>query len=128
MASLISRILAGSLAATLIATCATRPPPQAVPRPLPTPLPSAAPTPPAMPPAVRLSMRLGAVSFAELQGWADNDARTALDAFRHSCVAISTRPNDAAMGGVNYAGTAGDWRQLCLTASAIPADDAQAVR
>jgi len=81
-----------------------------------------------MPPTVPLSLRLGSVSFAELQGWAENDPRTALEAFRRSCVAISTRPDDAAMGGVNYAGTAGDWRQLCLTASAIPADDAQMVR
>ena len=81
-----------------------------------------------MPPTVPLSLRLGSVSFAELQGWAANDPRTALEAFRRSCVAISTRPDDAAMGGVNYAGTAGDWRQLCLAASAIPADDAQTVR
>ena len=84
--------------------------------------------PPAMPPTVPLSLRLGSVSFAELQGWAENDPRTALEAFRRSCVAISTRPDDAAMGGVNYAGTAGDWRQLCLTASAITVADAQTVR
>lgn len=32
------------------------------------------------------------------------------------------------MGGVNYAGTAGDWRQLCLAASVIPADDPQTMR
>jgi len=81
-----------------------------------------------MPPTVPLSMRLGQVSFAELRGWAANDPKAALEAFRRSCVAISTRPNDAVLGGVNYAGTAGDWRDLCLAASAIPAADAQTVR
>jgi membrane-bound lytic murein transglycosylase A len=81
-----------------------------------------------MPPTVPLSLRLGAVSFAELQGWVANDPKAALEAFRRSCVAISTKPDEAPMGGVNYAGTAGDWRQLCLAASAIPSDDAQAVR
>ena len=81
-----------------------------------------------MPPTVPLSLRLGAASFAEVQGWADSDPRTALEAFRRSCVALSTRPDDSAMGGLNYAGTTGDWRNVCLTASAISADDAQAVR
>ena len=80
-----------------------------------------------MPPTVPLSLRLGQVSFAELKGWAANDPKAALEAFRRSCVALSTRPDTAPLGGVNYAGTAGDWRQLCLAASAIPAD-AQTVR
>ena len=81
-----------------------------------------------MPPTVPLSMRLGQASFAELQGWSAGDPRAALQAFRRSCVALSTRPDDAPLGGVNYAGTAGDWRQLCLSAAGIPADDAQTVR
>ncbi len=81
-----------------------------------------------MPPTVPLSLRLGQVSFAELKGWAANDPKAALEAFRRSCVALSTRPDTAPLGGVNYAGTAGDWRQLCLAASAIPAEDAQTVR
>jgi membrane-bound lytic murein transglycosylase A len=84
--------------------------------------------PPMMPPTVPLSMRLGQVSFAELQGWSAGDPRSALQAFRRSCVALSTRPDDSPLGGVNYAGTAGDWRQLCLSAAAIPTDDAQTVR
>ncbi len=81
-----------------------------------------------MPPTVPLSLRLGQVSFAELKGWAANDPKAALEAFRRSCVALSTRPDATPLGGVNYAGTAGDWRQLCLAASAIPAEDAQTVR
>lgn len=85
------------------------------------------PPPPMMPPTVPLSLRLSAASFADLQGWAATDPKNALEAFRRSCVALSTRPDDAPLGGVNYAGSAGDWRQLCLAASAIPAD-AQAAR
>ena len=81
-----------------------------------------------MPPTVPLSLRLGQASFSELKGWAANDPKAALEAFRRSCVAISTRPDAAAMGGVNYAGTAGDWRQLCFAASAVGTDDAQTVR
>jgi membrane-bound lytic murein transglycosylase A len=81
-----------------------------------------------MPPTVPLSMRLGAASFAELQGWTSSDPKSALEAFRRSCVAISTRPDEAPLGGVNYAGTAGEWRQLCVAASAVPREDAQAVR
>jgi len=74
------------------------------------------------------SLRLQSVPFTELQGWQINDPRSALEAFRRSCVAIATRPDDAQMGGVNYAGTASDWRQPCLGASALPIDDAQAVK
>ncbi len=81
-----------------------------------------------MPPTAPLSVRLGSIPFAELPGWAQTDPRAALEAFRRSCVAMSTRPDDAQMGGLNYAGTAGDWRQPCLTASAIASDNPQAVR
>ena len=81
-----------------------------------------------MPPTVPLSLRLGQVSFTELKGWAASDPKAALEAFRRSCIALSTRPDTAPLGGVNYAGTAGDWRQLCLAASAIPAEDSQTVR
>jgi len=81
-----------------------------------------------MPPTVPLSLRLGQVSFADLKGWAASDPKAALEAFRRSCVALSTRPDTAPLGGVNYAGTAGDWRQLCLAASAVPSEDTQTVR
>ena len=81
-----------------------------------------------MPPMLPSSLRLQSVPFTELQGWQINDPRSALEAFRRSCVAIATRPDDAQMGGVNYAGTASDWRQPCLGASALPIDDAQAVK
>ena len=81
-----------------------------------------------MPPTVPLSMRLGAVSFAELQGWTASEPKSALEAFRRSCVALSTRPDDAPLGGVNYAGTAGEWRPLCVAASVVSVDDPAAIR
>ena len=59
--------------------------------------------PPMMPPTVPLSLRLGQMSFAELKGWAANDPKAALEAFRRSCVALSTRPDDCPVGR----------RQLC---------------
>ena len=127
MVALISRILAGALAVTLVAACATQPPPRPAPAPAPTPAPTPTP-PPMMPPTVPLSMRLGAVGFAELQGWAASDPKGALEAFRRSCVAMSTRPDDALLGGVNYAGTAGEWRRSCLAASAVQIDDPQSGR
>ena len=84
------------------------------------------PTP--MPPTVPLGLRFGSVPFAELSGWGASDPRSALEAFRRSCVALSTRPDDAAMGGLNYAGTMVDWREPCLTASAVSADSPETVR
>jgi membrane-bound lytic murein transglycosylase A len=81
-----------------------------------------------MPPSIPLALRLQIAPFAELQGWTDSDPRSALEAFRRSCIAFATRPDDAPLGGLNYAGTAGEWRQSCLAASALPADDAQTVR
>src|SRR5262245_48131281 len=123
MVALISRILVGVLAATVVAGCAT----QQAPRPRPTPAPMPTPPSPMMPPTVPLSLRLGAVPFAGLQGWATSDPKSALEAFRRSCVALSTRPDDAPLGGVNYGGSAGDWRQPCAMAATIPAE-AQAAR
>jgi membrane-bound lytic murein transglycosylase A len=120
MGPLISRVLAGTFAALIVAACATKPAPPPAPPPT--------PAPPMMPPTVPLSLRLGQVSFADLKGWAASDPKAALEAFRRSCVALSTRPDTAPLGGVNYAGSAGDWRPLCLAASAIPSEDAQTVR
>jgi membrane-bound lytic murein transglycosylase A len=121
MVHLILRILAGAAVVGLAAACATKPPP-AMP---PSPPPATSPPPPAMLPA---SLRIQAVPFGELEGWAESDPRGALEAFRRSCVAIATRPDEAAMGGLNYAGNASDWRQSCLSASVVSTDDPQLVR
>jgi membrane-bound lytic murein transglycosylase A len=75
-----------------------------------------------------LALRLQIAPFAELQGWAANDPKRGLEAFRRSCIALATRPDDTPLGGVNYAGTASDWRQPCLTAATVPADDVAAAR
>ena len=45
-----------------------------------------------------------------------------------SCAALAARPDDAPLGGVNYAGTAGEWRQVCVTAAQVSVDDPDAVR
>jgi membrane-bound lytic murein transglycosylase A len=59
-----------------------------------------------------------------LSGWADLDARGALSAFVRSCRRIQDRPDAAAMNpNAPYAGTAGDWRGVCLEAAMLnPAD------
>jgi membrane-bound lytic murein transglycosylase A len=115
MVRLISRVLAGAVAVTLVA-CASQPVP-------------APPAPPSMvPPSIPLLLRLQAAPFGDLQGWADNNPGSALEAFRRSCIALATRPDDAPLGGVNYAGTAADWRQPCLAASTMTTDDPAAVR
>ena len=74
------------------------------------------------------SLRLQELPFSALPGWTDADPSGALEAFRRSCVALSTRPDESALGGLNYAGTAGDWRQPCVAASAMQAGDPQAAK
>jgi membrane-bound lytic murein transglycosylase A len=88
------------------------------------PAPAPAPLPPAAPPLLRLD----SVRFGELESWAPTDPRSALQAFLRSCVALATKADDAPLGGVNYAGTAGDWRQVCGAAALVSTDGPEAVR
>jgi membrane-bound lytic murein transglycosylase A len=107
-----------ALAAACLAGCAAiQPAPPAVPAPAPAPAP-VAPAP----------LRLDAVQFGELQAWPQNDPRSAVQAFVRSCVALAARSDDAPLGGVNYAGTAGEWREVCRTAALVPLEDAAAAR
>lgn len=99
--------------AAALAGCMTRPPPM---RPAVQPVP------------VSLSIQMVSVSFADLRGWAGNDPRAALAAFRRSCVALSGKAADASLGGVNYAGTANDWREACDDAAEADDDSAQRAR
>src|SRR5580692_1530578 len=62
------------------------------------------------------ALRLTAVSFSDLPGWADDDARGALAAFRRSCAALSKTPATHMMSGAGYAGTVGDWQGACSAA------------
>jgi membrane-bound lytic murein transglycosylase A len=90
------------------------------------PAPPAAPVPAA--PVVPSPLRLDAVQFGELQAWPQSDPRSALQAFVRSCAALAARSDDAPLGGVNYAGTAGEWREVCRTAALAPLDEPAAAR
>ena len=56
---------------------------------------------------------LAPVSFSDLPGWGQSDAKAALAAFQKSCGVLTTKPPNAAMG---YAGTAADWQPACAAA------------
>ena len=113
------RVLGVVLAAACLAGCAAIPPASpAVPPPAPAPAPGA-PAP----------LRLDAVKFSELPAWSQSDPRSAVRAFVRSCLIFAAKPDDAPLGGVNdYAGTAGEWREVCRTAALVPLDDAAAAR
>ena len=74
----------------------------------------AAPEQPVPPPP---ELRLEAVAFAELDGWAGDDHAAALDAFRISCAAIMKRNASEPMGGNLAMGRTGDWFEPCLVAA-----------
>jgi len=60
------------------------------------------------------TLRLRAVSFADMPGWKDSNPTAALAAFRRSCVKIAALPPEAPMA---YAGTARDWQKACRDAA-----------
>jgi len=80
------------------------------------------------PPAGPRSLRLDSVPFGALEAWTQNDPRHALRAFLRSCAALTARSDDAPLGGVNYAGTAGEWRQVCNTAALVSTDSLETTR
>src|SRR5206468_7277285 len=109
-----SRALAGALAVLVLAGCGMlRPAPPGAPRSAPAP----APGPPAA--AAPPSLRLDAMQFSELEGWTQGDPRGALQAFLRSCAVLAAKSDDAPLGGVNYAGVAVEWRQVCGAASLV---------
>lgn len=69
-------------------------------------------------------LRLTPISYSDLPGWTDNEARGALAAFRRSCAALLKASATSAMGGAGYAGTIGDWQSAC---SAAPSGNIGAV-
>ena len=112
------RALGVVLTAALLTGCAAiQPAPPAAPAPAPAP----APVPPA-------PLRLDAVQFGELQTWSQSDPQSAMQAFVHSYAALAAKPDDAPLGGVNYAGTAGEWRDVCRAAALVALDDAVVAR
>lgn len=68
------------------------------------------------PPAVPSGLHLSRISFDQLAGWQDGDARPALSAFQRGCAVLMQKPDAAPMGGAGYAGTVGDWRGVCAQA------------
>ena len=73
-------------------------------------------------------LRLDSTSFIQLEAWPQSDPRPALQALLRSCAALSTRADDAPLGGVSYAGTAGEWREACGRAALTPIDSPEAAR
>ena len=65
-----------------------------------------------------LPLKLSQARYADLQAWSTTDLRPALQAFQRSCAALARKTDDVPMGGLNYAGSAGDWRQACTAAVA----------
>ncbi len=92
--------------------------PAPVPVPAPTPAPAPTTTPPPTPApqpskAVQASDYLRPASFADLQGWQDDDLREAWPALLASCSAVAAKPG---------------WQEACNGVQEIDATDAKAVR
>jgi membrane-bound lytic murein transglycosylase A len=68
------------------------------------------------------------VRFGELEGWSQGDPRSALQAFLRSCAVLAAKSDDASLGGVSYAGTVGEWRQVCDVAALVSTDSPEAAR
>jgi membrane-bound lytic murein transglycosylase A len=100
------RFAAPLLLAALLAACTTTKPA----------------TPPSAPAASAL--RLTRAAFSDLPDW--NAARfdAARAAFVRGCAQLAKKPLAGALGGAGYAGTVGDWLDLC--ARALTADDPRA--
>jgi membrane-bound lytic murein transglycosylase A len=110
----ISKRLAATLLVAILAGCvAMRPPAPPIPPP---------------PPPIAIPLRLEAARFSELEGWAESDTKNALQAFQRSCGALSRKPDDSPLGGVNYAGSAGDWRAACSAAASVNASNPAELR
>jgi membrane-bound lytic murein transglycosylase A len=64
----------------------------------------------------RAVVELTATRFSALQGWRTGDAANGLEAFRRSCMVLQQIPADVELGGAGYAGTAGQWSEVCQRA------------
>jgi membrane-bound lytic murein transglycosylase A len=68
-------------------------------------------------PAAPSLLHLSRTGFDQLPGWPDGNADAALGSFQRGCAVLMQKPDTALMGGAGYAGTAGDWRTVCATAT-----------
>ena len=69
-------------------------------------------------------LTLSRADFRDLPGWAVNDPRPALAAFRRSCQALKNKPDSDPMG--SYGGTLADWRAPCAAAETTLPSQARA--
>jgi len=65
-------------------------------------------------PSPQPGLRLTKANFADLPQW--NATAAALASFQRSCAVLMARPDDTPMGA-GYAGTVGDWRAVCTSAT-----------
>lgn len=76
------------------------------------------------------ALRLQAISFAELEGWQQDDPGAALEAFQRSCARLATRPDAQRMADdpamVPLAGSLDAWRGACGAADDAPPNQAHA--
>ena len=69
---------------------------------------------------------LAPVGFAALEGWCDDSQGAALAAFRRSCAAYRSAPDDRPVGAIG--GSVADWRAPCAAAGVVGAGDDAAAR
>jgi len=62
-------------------------------------------------------LSLTRVGFAQLPQWNTANADAALSSFQRGCTSLMAKPDTAPMSGAGYAGTVGDWRQVCASAN-----------
>ena len=92
------------LAALLLAACSA-------------PRPAVSPSAPSVPAAPTAALRLARASFADMPDWNRARFNAARDAFLRGCAQLAKKPLAGAMGGAGYAGTVGDWLDLCAQAA-----------
>jgi membrane-bound lytic murein transglycosylase A len=73
-------------------------------------------------------LQLGAASFEDVPGWADDRQDEAVPAFLASCEKLAALPDEAAVGVDGSSGRARDWRAACAAATGVPGGDAAAAR
>ncbi|HSK38605.1 MAG TPA: MltA domain-containing protein [Arenibaculum sp.] len=74
-------------------------------------------------PAARLTLE--PASFADIEGWAEDDHLGAAQALARSCGKLSGLPSDRPLG---MAGTVGEWAAPCAALATLPGDDRNAAR
>lgn len=69
------------------------------------------------------SLHLSQIDFDQLPGWQISDPTNAIASFERGCAILMQKPDQTPMGGKGYAGTVGDWREVCRGAAHPDAKD-----